>query len=180
MGTKLKLFFAIFFCITISTVKSQTTVYYLDQSNASDSISIKNYFNEIGSRIKQDAHLFVNLTNRPQYCQGVSIDRCLSNQLAINSFNAIATDSLSLNLMVQKVNELINPINNIDFYFFLSAASLKDNRLNQFINQMLLATDLYAKPQTTVYLLLKDQNLQQKLSFLKTNKNYKQYEVKFY
>lgn len=180
MGAKVKLFFAIFFCITISNVNSQTAIYYLDHSNASDSISIKNYFNEIGSRIKHDAHLIANLTYRPQYCQGAAIDRCLASQFKFNSVNSSLPDSLSLNLLVQKVNELNNPINNIDFYFFLSTTSLKDNRLNQFINQMLLATDLYAKPQTTVYLLLKDQKLQQKLSFLKTNKNYKQYQVKFY
>ena len=180
MGKKVILFFTIFFCLANLTVKSQTAIYYLDQSNLSDSISIKNYFNEIGSRIKQDAHLFLNLTNMPQYCQGARIDRCLTSQLALNSSNAKATDSLSLNLMVQQVNRLINPINNIDFYFFLSAASLKDNRLNQFINQMLLATDLYANPHTTVYFLLKDQKLQQQLTFLKSNKNYKQYQVKFY
>jgi hypothetical protein len=180
MGAKGTVFFAIFFCFTISTVKAQTAVYYMDQSNASDSISIKNYFNDIGSRIKQDAHLFVNLTNKPQYCQGASIDRCLASQLSLNSSNAKTTDSLSLNLMVQKVNELINPINNVDFYFFVSTVSLKDNRFNQFINQILLASDLYANPHTTVYLLLKDQKVQQQLTFLKSNKNYKQYQVKFY
>lgn len=180
MGKKVILFFTIFFCLANLTVKSQTAIYYLDQSNLSDSISIKNYFNEIGSRIKQDAHLFTSLTNRPQYCQGAGIDRCLASQLTLNNSNSFGADSFALNLMVKKVNELINPINNIDFYFFLSAASLKDNRLNQFINQLLLATDLYANQNTTVYFLLKDQKLQQQLTFLKTNKNYKQYQVKFY
>jgi tyrosyl-tRNA synthetase len=71
-------------------------------------------------------------------------------------------------------------INNIDFYFFISPNSMLDNSLNQLISKMLLATNLYAKPNTSIYLLVKDKKLIQQLAFLKSNKNYPQFQIKQY
>jgi hypothetical protein len=55
-----------------------------------------------------------------------------------------------------------------------------DNSLNQLISKMLLATNLYANPNTSIYLLVKDKKLIQQLAFLKSNKNYAQFQIKQY
>jgi hypothetical protein len=45
---------------------------------------------------------------------------------------------------------------------------------------MLLATNLFANPNTSIYLLVKDKKLIAQLAFLKSNKNYAQFQIKQY
>ena len=153
--------------------------YYLWESNKQDTVAIKSYFAELGNRLKSEAYVVVNFSKSPFLCEGLAVDACITNQ--VNSATEIqSSDSLALSLMVKKVNEIKNPINNIDFYFFISAKSIDDNSLNQFISKLLLATNLYANPNTSIYFLVKDKQLIQKLAFLKSNKNYSQFQIKQY
>jgi hypothetical protein len=162
-----------------SKVKSQTSFYYFGESNKQDTVSIKSYFAELGGRLKSEAYMLVNFSNNPVLCEGLAIDACIANQ--VNSATEIqSSDSLALSLMVKTVNQIQNPINNIDFYFFINTKSIQDNSLNQFISKMLLATNLFANPNTSIYLLVKDKKVMQQLAFLKSNKNYSQFQIKQY
>ena len=162
-----------------SKVKSQTSFYYLEKFNLQDTVSIKSYFAELGGRLKSEAYVLVNFSKSPVLCEGLGIDACLANQ-AYRASEIQTSDSLALSLMVKTVNQIQNPINNIDFYFFISPKSIQDNSLNQFINKMLLATNLFANPNTSIYLLVKDKKLIPQLAFLKSNKNYAQFQIKQY
>jgi hypothetical protein len=162
-----------------SKAKSQTLFYYVGKSNIQDTVSIKNYFAELGGRLKSEAYVLVNFSKSPVLCEGLGIDACFANQ-AYRASEIQTSDSLALSLMVKTVNQIQNPINNIDFYFFISPNSMLDNSLNQLISKMLLATNLYANPNTSIYLLVKDKKLIQQLAFLKSNKNYAQFQIKQY
>jgi hypothetical protein len=104
----------------------------------------------------------VSFSKTPVLCEGLAIDACIANQ-ANRATDIESIDSLALSLMVKTVNQIQNPINNIDFYFFISPNSMLDNSLNQLISKMLLATNLYANPNTSIYLLVKDKKLIQLL-----------------
>ena len=162
-----------------SKVKSQTSFYYLEKFNLQDTVSIKSYFAELGGRLKSEAYVLVNFSKSPVLCEGLGIDACLANQ-AYRASEIQTSDSLALSLMVKTVNQIQNPINNIDFYFFISPNSMLDNSLNQLISKMLLATNLYANPNTSIYLLVKDKKVLQQIAFLKSNKNYSQFQIKQY
>ena len=174
-----KIFFIFLLFLFSSKAKSQTLFYYLGESNKQDVGAIKSYFAELGDRLKSEAYALVNFSKTPVLCEGLAIDACIANQ--VNSATEIqSSDSLALSLMVKTVNQIKNPINNIDFYFFISPKNIQDNSLNQFINKMLLATNLFANPNTSIYLLVKDQQLIPQLAFLKSNKNYAQFQIKQY
>ena len=162
-----------------SKVKSQTSFYYLEKFNLQDTVSIKSYFAELGGRLKSEAYVLVNFSKSPVLCEGLGIDACLANQ-AYRASEIQTSDSLALSLMVKTVNQIQNPINNIDFYFFISSKTIQDNSLNQFISKLLLATNLFANPNTSIYLLVKDKKVLQQLAFLKSNKNYSQFQIKQY
>jgi hypothetical protein len=174
-----KIFFLFLLFLFSSKVKSQTSFYYLGESNKQDTVSIKSYFTELGGRLKSEAYVLVNFSKTPVICEGLAIDACIANQV-YRASEIQTSDSLALSLMVKTVNQIQNPINNIDFYFFVSPNSMLDNSLNQLISKMLLATNLYAKPNTSIYLLVKDKKLIQQLGFLKSNKNYAQFQIKQY
>lgn len=174
-----KIFFIFLLFLFSSKAKSQTLFYYLEESNIQDAAAIKSYFAELGNRLKSEAYVIVNYSKSPVLCEGLAIDACIANQT--NRATEIqSTDSVALSLIVQTVNQIQNPINNIDFYFFINSRSIQDNSLNQFISKMLLATNLYANPNTSIYLLVKDKQLMQQLAFLKSNKNYAQFQIKQY
>ena len=162
-----------------SKVKSQTSFYYLEKFNLQDTVSIKSYFAELGGRLKSEAYVLVNFSKSPVLCEGLGIDACLANQ-AYRASEIQTSDSLALSLMVKTVNQIQNPINNIDFYFFISSKTIQDNSLNQFISKLLLATNLFANPNTSIYLLVKDKKVLQQIAFLKSNKNYSQFQIKQY
>jgi len=174
-----KILFIFLLFLFSSKAKSQTLFYYLGKSNIQDTVAIKSYFAELGDRLKSEAYALVNFSKTPVLCEGLAIDACITNQ--VNSVTEIqSSDSLALSLMVKTVNQIKNPINNIDFYFFISPKNIQDNSLNQFINKMLLATNLFANPNTSIYLLVKDKKLIPQLAFLKSNKNYAQFQIKQY
>jgi hypothetical protein len=174
-----KILFIFLLFLFSSKAKSQTLFYYVGKSNIQDTVSIKNYFAELGGRLKSEAYVLVNFSKSPVLCEGLGIDACFANQ-AYRASEIQTSDSLALSLMVKTVNQIQNPINNIDFYFFISPNSMLDNSLNQLISKMLLATNLYANPNTSIYLLVKDKKLIQQLAFLKSNKNYAQFQIKQY
>lgn len=174
-----KIFFLFLFFLFSSKVKSQTLFYYVGKSNIQDTVSIKNYFAELGGRLKSEAYVLVNFSKSPVLCEGLGIDACFANQ-AYRASEIQSSDSLALSLMVKTVNQIQNPINNIDFYFFISPNSMLDNSLNQLISKMLLATNLFANPNTSIYLLVKDKKVLQQIAFLKSNKNYSQFQIKQY
>jgi len=174
-----KIFFIFLFFLFSLKVKSQTLFYYVGEANKQDTVAIKSYFAELGNRLKSEAYVLVNFSNNPVLCEGLAIDACIANQ-ANRSTDIESKDSLALSLMVKTVYQIKNPINNIDFYFFISPKSIQDNTLNQFISKMLLATNLFVSPNTSIYLLVKDKKVLQKLAFLKSNKNYSQFQIKQY
>jgi|688.fasta_scaffold78209_4 hypothetical protein len=174
-----KILFIFLLFLFSSKAKSQTLFYYLGESNKQDTVSIKSYFAELGGRLKSEAYVLVNFSKTPVLCEGLAIDACIANQ-ANRATDIESIDSLALSLMVQTVNQIQNPINNIDFYFFISSKTIQDNSLNQFISKLLLATNLFANPNTSIYLLVKDKKLIPQLAFLKSNKNYAQFQIKQY
>lgn len=176
---KKRLGFLLFFVFVLAKSNAQNACYYLSKANIEDSVSIKNYIKELGSRLLKDTYVAVDFSAKPVICHGANLNNCIADQ--ISKANAgIATDSMALAMMVNQVNQLITPINNIDFYFFISAKSLENNFLNQFISKLLLTTNLYTAPNTSIYLLVKDQQLIPQLAFLKSNKNYAQFQIKLY
>jgi hypothetical protein len=174
-----KLFLVVFIFFFSSEVKSQTSFYYFGKNNIQDTPYIKPYFSELGSRLKSDAFLLMDISKAPVLCEGKTIDACMASQLK-KSTDFGFSDSAALSIMVQKVNQIKNPINNIDFYFFVNEACSVSVNLNQFVHKLLLATSLYGEPTTTVYFLTKDLAIKEKFVFIKSNKNSKQFQLKQY
>ena len=176
---KKRIGFLLFFIFVFAKSNAQNACYYLSKANIEDSVSIKNYLKELGSRLLKDTYVAVDFSAKPVICHGSNLNNCIADQIS-KANTGVATDSMALAMMVNQVNQLITPINNIDFYFFISAKSLENNFLNQFISKLLLTTNLYAAPNTSIYLLVKDKQLMQQLAFLKSNKNYAQFQIKLY
>lgn len=176
---KKRIGFLLFFVFVLAKSNAQNACYYLSKANIEDSVSIKNYIKELGSRLLKDTYVAVDFSTKPVICHGSNLNNCIADQISKLNIG-VKTDSMALAIMVNQVNQLITPINNIDFYFFISAKSIDDNSLNQFISKLLLATNLYANPNTSIYFLVKDKKLIQKLAFLKSNKNYSQFQIKQY
>ena len=170
----------LFFIFLANVCFSQTTIYYVDKNEISDSKYFLNYFESL-TILDSNCLLLITNDNHPYLFKGADIKRNVS--LIENIRNNSNDDSLEVSLLCENILKNLLLKNTVyAFRFYLSKNTiLKDSRdfYYRIPNKLILAINIEKNIDFKIYFMIQDGELTiEEINTL--NRNNKSYEIQIY